>query len=57
MLLDGRGVHRFGDYFMICSGDTTKQIEAIRDDVGEALIYTGFKQNFILVKAQFTQLG
>ena len=37
MLLDARGVCSFTDYFVICSGDTSKQIEAIRDEVGYTL--------------------
>ena len=37
LLLDARGVCTFADYFVICSGDTSKQIEAIRDEVGHAL--------------------
>jgi len=27
----------FADYFVICNGDTSKQIEAIRDEVGHTL--------------------
>ena len=37
MLLDAREVCTFADYFVICSGDTSKQIEAIRDEVGHVL--------------------
>ena len=37
VLMDARGVCTFADYFVICSGDTSKQIEAIRDEVGHAL--------------------
>ena len=37
VLLDARGVCSFADYFVICSGDTNRQIEAIRDEVGHAL--------------------
>jgi len=37
LLLDARGVCTFADYFVICSGDTSKQIEAIRDEVGHTL--------------------
>jgi ribosome-associated protein len=37
VLLDAREVCTFADYFVICSGDTGKQIEAIRDEVGHVL--------------------
>lgn len=37
VLLDTRGVCSFADYFVICSGDSNKQIEAIRDEVGHVL--------------------
>ncbi len=37
MLLDARGVCSFADYFMICSGESSKQIEAIRDEIGHVL--------------------
>lgn len=37
VLLDTRGVCSFADYFVICSGDSGKQIEAIRDEVGHTL--------------------
>jgi len=37
VLLDTRGVCSFADYFVICSGDSSKQIEAIRDEVGHVL--------------------
>ena len=37
LLLDARGVCRFADYFVICSGDSNRQIEAIRDEVGHIL--------------------
>ena len=37
MLLDTRGICSFADYFVICSGDSNKQIEAIRDEVGHVL--------------------
>ena len=37
VLLDAREVCSFADYFVICSGDTGKQIEAIRDEVGHVL--------------------
>lgn len=37
MLLDTRQVCSFADYFMICSGETDRQIKAIRDEVGHTL--------------------
>ena len=37
MLLDTRGVCSFADYFVICSGDSERQIKAIYDEVGHAL--------------------
>ena len=37
MLLDARGVCSFADYFVICSGDSERQIQAIFDEVAHAL--------------------
>ena len=37
MLLDTRKACSFADYFVICSGDSTRQIKAIYDEVGHAL--------------------
>ena len=37
MLLDVREICSFADYFVICNGDTARQIEAIRDEMGHAL--------------------
>ncbi len=34
VLLDAREACRFADYFVICSGETDRQIKAIRDEVG-----------------------
>ena len=36
-LLDTQGVCSFADYFVICSGDSARQIEAIRDEVRHML--------------------
>lgn len=33
VMLDTSAVSDFADYFVICSGDTTRQIEAIRDEI------------------------
>jgi len=37
VLLDAREICSFADYFVICSGDTNRQIEAIRDEIGHTL--------------------
>ena len=37
MLLDTRGVCSFADYFVICSGESDRQIKAIYDEVGHVL--------------------
>ena len=37
MLLDARGVCSFADYFVICSGDSERQIQAIYDEIGHVL--------------------
>jgi ribosome-associated protein len=37
MLLDARGVCSFAGYFVLCSGESSKQIEAIRDEIGHVL--------------------
>ncbi len=37
VLLDARGVCSFADYFVICSGESSRQVAAIRDEVGHAL--------------------
>lgn len=37
VLLDTRGVCSFADYFVICSGETNRQIQAIYDEVGHIL--------------------
>ena len=41
VLLDARGVCSFADYFVICSGESSKQIKAIRDEIGQALKNAG----------------
>ena len=41
MLLDARGICSFADYFVICNGESIKQIEAIRDEVWQALKKAG----------------
>ena len=37
VLLDTRTVSDFADYFVLCTGDTARQIEAIQDEVEHAL--------------------
>ena len=37
VLLDARGICSFADYFVICSGDSGRQIQAIYDEVGHSL--------------------
>ena len=37
VLLDARGVCGFADYFMICSGESERQIRTIYDEVAHAL--------------------
>ena len=37
LLLDARGVCSFADYFVMCSGDSARQIQAIYDEVGHIL--------------------
>jgi len=37
MLLDARKLCSFADYFVICSGDSERQIRTIYDEVGHVL--------------------
>ena len=37
VLLDVQAVCSFADYFVICSGDSERQLQAIYDEVGHAL--------------------
>lgn len=41
MLLDVRGACSFADYFVICSGDSERQLSAIYDEVGHRLKQVG----------------
>lgn len=41
VLLDTRGVCSFADFFIICSGDSQRQIQAIYDEVGQVLKVEG----------------
>ena len=40
-MLDIRGISNFADYFVICSGETERQIEALRDEIDQALAKEG----------------
>ena len=37
MLLDTRNICSFADYFVLCNGDSDRQIEAIREEIGKVL--------------------
>jgi len=37
VLLDTQGMCSFADYFVICNGDSQRQIQAIYDEVGHVL--------------------
>lgn len=37
VLLDARGICSFADYFVICNGESARQIKAIYDEIGHAL--------------------
>ena len=37
VMLDMRGVCTFADYFVICSGDTQRQIEAICEEIDDVM--------------------
>ena len=41
MLLDARRVCSFADYFVICSGETERQMKAIYDQVAQVLKKAG----------------
>ena len=43
VMLDMRRVCTFADYFVICSGDTRRQLEAICEEVDKALVKEGIK--------------
>jgi ribosome-associated protein len=40
-MLDIRGISNFADYFVICSGETGRQIETLRDEIDQALAKEG----------------
>ena len=43
LLLDLTKLSTFADYFVICSGQTTRQIEAIRDEIDQSLSREGLR--------------
>ncbi len=43
LLLDVRGLCSFADYFVICSGETERQVHAICDDIYTALHSAGVR--------------
>ena len=45
MLLDARDVCAFADYFVICSGESERQVKAIYDEIGHALKKAGILPN------------
>jgi ribosome-associated protein len=45
VLLDARGVCSFADYFVICSGESERQISSIYDEVGHRLKHEGILPN------------
>ena len=45
VLLDAREVCSFADYFVICSGDSERQLSTIYDEVGHRLKHTGIMPN------------
>ena len=47
MLLDARGVCSFADYFVLCSGDSERQIRAILDEVAHTLKREGIRPHHL----------
>jgi len=43
ILLDSRGENRFADFFVICSAETERQVQAIRQEIIEHLRRLGVK--------------
>ena len=46
VLLDTRGVCGFADYFLICSGETERQIQAIYEEIEHVLKKTGVSPSY-----------
>jgi ribosome-associated protein len=47
VVLDLQGITSFADYFVICSGNNTRQIQAISDEIGKQLSEFGELPNSI----------
>ncbi len=47
IVLDISGIASFADYFLICTGDSSRQIQAIADEVESKLEEGGYKANHI----------
>ena len=47
VLLDLRPAHGFADYFLICSGQNSRQIKAIADGIQEALAARGARPDHV----------
>jgi ribosome-associated protein len=47
LLLDVRKVCRFADYFVICAGDTERQVRAIYDEVEHSLKKAGVRPHHL----------
>jgi ribosome-associated protein len=45
--LDITGVATFADYFLLCSGDSSRQIQAIADEVEQRLAAHGFRPSHV----------
>ena len=45
--MDISGVASFADYFLICSGDSTRQIQAIADEIQEQLAADGHRPSHV----------
>jgi ribosome-associated protein len=43
VLLDARGVCSFADYFVICSGESARQLQSIQDEIEHALKREGVR--------------
>lgn len=46
-ILDISGIASFADYFLICTGDSSRQIQAISDEVEKKLKENGIRPNHI----------
>jgi len=53
-VLDLRGISSIADFFMICEGSSTRQVEAISTNVGKVLRDNGMKQFHVEGKGQGT---